>query len=129
MLQKRGAAKPKSGTKPSLDLAGYAGRYADPWRGEVDIKFENGKLAIRFSRTEWLQGELEHWHYDTFVARWRNRDLDADALVTFALGPDGRIREVRMAPVAPSTDPSFDFHNLLLTPSAAPTPSASPPRR
>ena len=118
-LQKRVAARPESGTRPSLDLAEYAGKYTDPWRGEVEIKHENGKLAIRFSRTEWLQGDLEHWHHDTFVARWRNRYLDADALVTFALGSDGRIREVRMAPVSPSTDSSFDFRDLLLTPSGA----------
>lgn len=118
MVQKRVPAEPRTGTKPSLDLAEYAGRYADPWRGEVEIKFENGKLAIRFSRTEWLQGELEHWHHDTFVARWRDRYLNADALVSFVLGADGRIREVRMAPVSPSTDPSFDFRNLLLTPSS-----------
>ncbi len=63
--------------------------------------------------------DSEHWHHDTFVARWSKRYLDADALVTFALGSDGRIREVRMAPVSPSTDASFDFRDLLLTPSGA----------
>ena len=32
-----------------------------------------------------LVGELEHWQYDTFVVRWRDRELRADAYVTFTL--------------------------------------------
>jgi hypothetical protein len=103
-------------SKPSLPFAKYAGRYTDAWYGDITIKLESDKLVLRFSHTPLLVGELEHWQHDTFVARWRDRSLDADAFVTFALKPDGSIEEIKMVAVSPSTDFSFDFHDLLFTP-------------
>jgi len=82
------------------------------------ITSENGGLVIRFSHTPSLVGDLEPWQHDTFVARWRNRELKADAFVTFALNPDGSIDQVKMRAVSPSTDFSFDFQDLLLKPVA-----------
>ncbi|SPE28302.1 hypothetical protein SBA3_1420043 [Candidatus Sulfopaludibacter sp. SbA3] len=69
-----------------------------------------------------MVGDLEHWQYDTFVVRWRDRSLGADAFVTFSLQPDGSIAEVRMRPVSPATDFSFDFQDLLLRPVAKDAP-------
>jgi CubicO group peptidase (beta-lactamase class C family) len=103
-------------SKPSLPLEKYAGHYVDAWYGDVQIDLEGGKLVMRFSHTPALTGDLEHWQYDTFKARWRDRSLAADAFVTFALNPDGSIRQVNMIPVSPSTDFSYDFQDLLLTP-------------
>ncbi|HEX5082071.1 MAG TPA: serine hydrolase [Blastocatellia bacterium] len=111
----QGAAR-NAESKPSLPAAKYAGRYNDAWYGEVTIALEEGKLVIRFSRSPGLVGDLEHWQYDTFVARWRDRSLYADAYVTFALKPDGGIDQIKMAPVSPLTDFSFDFQDLLFTP-------------
>ena len=51
--------------------------------------------------------------------RWRDRGLNADAFVNFSLDADGAIREVRMEPVSPLTDFSFDFQDLRLAPVAA----------
>jgi hypothetical protein len=48
--------------------------------------------------------------------RWRDRGLNADAFVDFDLDVDGMIREMRMKPVSPLTDFSFDFQDLRLTP-------------
>lgn len=103
-------------SRPSLPLAQYAGTYTDAWYGEVIISHENGKLAIRFAHSPSLFGDLEHWQYDTFIARWRDRELRADAYVTFALNPDGSIDQVKMKAVSPETDFSFDFQDLLLKP-------------
>jgi CubicO group peptidase (beta-lactamase class C family) len=115
-----GATAARSGnSKPSLPLSRYAGTYRDAWYGDVTISEAAGKLAIRFSRTPSLDGELEHWQHDTFVARWRDRELRADAYVTFALNPDGTIDQIKMAPFSPETDFSFDFQDLLLKPAAA----------
>ncbi|MCF5924677.1 serine hydrolase, partial [Xanthomonas perforans] len=44
------------------------------------------------------------------------RSLNADAFVNFALTPDGTVREMRMEPISPLTDFSFDFQDLVLTP-------------
>jgi hypothetical protein len=99
---------------PSLPLAGYAARYRDPWYGDVLIEERGGKLAISFTHTKKLAGDLEHWQYDTFVAHWRDRTLAADAYVTFTLRPDGSIEGAKMQPVSPLTDFSFDFQDLAL---------------
>ena len=103
-------------SKPSLPLAGYARTYRDAWYGDIAIAEEGGKLVMRFTKTPSLVGDLEHWQYDTFVVRWRDRELRADAFVTFALNPDGTIDQAKMQAVSPSTDFSFDFQDLLLRP-------------
>lgn len=113
--QKQAAARNAS-SRPSLPLKGYAGAYNDAWYGDITLTLEGEGLVIRFSRSPSLVGDLEHWQYDTFVARWRDRELRADAFVTFALNPDGTVDQVKMKPVSPATDFSFDFQDLLLKP-------------
>jgi hypothetical protein len=48
--------------------------------------------------------------------RWRDRELRADAFVTFSLSPDGTIDQAKMRAVSPTTDFSFDFQDLVLKP-------------
>jgi hypothetical protein len=80
------------------------------------MSLEDGKLVLRFGHTDALVGDLQHWQYDTFIARWRDRSIHADAYVTFSLKPDGTIAEMKMQPVSPLTDFSFDFQDLLFIP-------------
>ena len=101
---------------PSLPLSSFAGTYVDAWYGDIVMAMEGGRLAIRFTKTPSLVGDLEHWQHDTFVARWRDRELRADAFVTFALNPDGTVDHVKMRPISPAVDFSFDFQDLLLKP-------------
>lgn len=112
-------AKRNPASRPSLPLKSYAGRYRDAWYGDVLVEEQGGRLRIRFSHTPWLEGTLEHFHYDTFIARWDRRWLLADAWVTFSLKPDGSVEEIRMSAVSPLTDFSFDFHDLRLRPAPA----------
>ncbi len=114
------SASRNAGSKPSLPVAKYAGRYRDPWYGEITIAMERDALVLRFNHTPGLVADMEHWQYDTFKARWRDRSLDADAFVTFALNPDGAIGQMKMVPVSPLTDFSFDFQDLLFTPVVTP---------
>ena len=114
--ERTAAAGRDTSSRPSRPLAKYAGIYRDAWYGDIAIALENGKLVMRFSHTPSLTGDLEHFQYDTFIARWRDRELRADAYVTFALKPDGSIDQVKMAAVSPATDFSFDFQDLLLVP-------------
>jgi hypothetical protein len=114
--EQRARTQRDSASRPSLPLDRYAGTYVDDWYGTVTIARAGGGLSIRFDRSPSLVGDLVHWQYDTFVARWRDRELRADAFVTFALNPDGSIREARMQAVSPATDFSFDFHHLRLKP-------------
>jgi hypothetical protein len=103
-------------SRPSLPLEGYVGTYRDDWYGDVTVGLEAGQLVVRFTRTPSLVGDLEHWQHDTFVARWRDRELRADAFLTFALDPDGKVEQAKMRAVSPATDFSFDFQDLRLRP-------------
>ena len=39
---------------------------------------------------------LEHWHYDTFRARWRDPTTQP-TFVTFALNAQGKVEELKLA--------------------------------
>lgn len=111
------AARVKN-SRPSLALAAYAGTYRDAWYGDVSILREGDALRMNFSRTPSLTGTLSHWQHDTFIVRWDERWLNADAFVNFALDVDGKVREAGMQAISPNTDFSFDFHDLTLKPVA-----------
>ena len=89
------------------------------YRDLVEIVARNRRLRMRFAHTPSLTGTLEHWQHDSFIVRWDERWLNADAFITFSLDEDGAPREARMKAVSPNTDFSFDFQDLLLAP--APT--------
>jgi CubicO group peptidase (beta-lactamase class C family) len=113
---KKDSAKRDPNARPSLPLEAYAATYVDAWYGEIGVTLEGGRLVMKFSHTPALVGDLEHWQHDSFIVRWRDRELRADAYVTFALNPDGTIDHARMRAVSPETDFSFDFQDLLLEP-------------
>jgi CubicO group peptidase (beta-lactamase class C family) len=113
---KKEASARNTASRPSLALEKYTGMYTDDWYGDIDIAFEKGKLVMRFTKTPGLVGDLEHWQYDTFIVRWRDRELRADAYITFWLNPDGSISQAKMKPASPDVDFSYDFQDLLLRP-------------
>jgi hypothetical protein len=84
----------------------------------VQVTQEKGGLAIRFRHTPSLVGDLVHWQHDTFLARWRDRELRAEAYATFWLNADGSVHQLRMVPASESVDFSFDFQDLVLKPVA-----------
>ena len=115
-LRQRASATRDSTSGPSLPLERYSGIYRDVWYGDVTIALEGTGLVIRFSKSPSLVGDLIHWQHDSFLARWRDRELRADAYATFALEHDGTIERLRMVPSSPAVDFSFDFQDLDLRP-------------
>ncbi len=105
----------KKPSRPSLALPGYAGKYADPWYGPIDVRLEGGQLRIDFKQTPNMAGTLEHWQYDTFRTRWDDRTIEP-AYVTFSLDAQGKVDRVKLAAVSPLADFSYDYQDLLLTP-------------
>jgi CubicO group peptidase (beta-lactamase class C family) len=103
-------------SQPSLPRSAYDGDYQDPWYGIASIKHVGGKQVLSLSRTPDLTGELEHFQHDTFIVRWKERNFNADAYVTFALNPDGSIERMKMQPISTETDFSYDFQDLNFTP-------------
>jgi CubicO group peptidase (beta-lactamase class C family) len=74
-----------AGTRPTLPLERYAGTYADSLYGAVTVTLERGQLVLRRGARS---GVLEHWHYDTFRARWANA-WQGTSMATFVIGPRG----------------------------------------
>jgi hypothetical protein len=111
---KAAAAKPAH-IGPSLPLARYAGTYADPWYGQIEIAQVKGRLSIDFKSTPRMAGALEHWQYDSFVTRFDDKAIEP-AYVTFGLNADGQVERVTMKPVSPIADFSYDYQDLLFTP-------------
>ena len=113
-LEKDARAARDSTSRPSLALARYAGTYRDAWYGDVTLALEGDRLVIRFTKSPSLVGDLEHWQHDSFAVRWRDRELRADAYITFALTHDGKVDQAKMVPVSPAVDFSFDWQDLVL---------------
>jgi len=105
----------KKPSRPSLPSAGYAGNYVDPWYGPIAVRMENGKLRIDFKQTPNMAGTLEHWQYDTFTTKWDDRTIEP-AYVSFSLDAEGKVANIRMKPVSPIADFSYDYQDLLFTP-------------
>lgn len=101
-------------SKPSLPIERYAGRFTDAWYGDVTVAVNDGRLSLAMVPTPALVGELQHWQYDTFVVRWKDRTLRADAFITFQLSADGQVESARMTPFSDEVDFSFDFQDLRL---------------
>jgi len=114
-LSKANAARATK-SQPSLARAAYDGEYQDPWYGIATIKHEGNRQILTMSRTPDLTGELEHYEHDTFLVRWKERNFNADAYVTFALNPGGSIERMRMQPISTETDFSYDFQDLNFSP-------------
>ena len=107
-------------SKPTLPPEKYAGRYVDAWYGAIVIEYKAIEsaaqgLRVNFTNTPNMGGKLEHYQYDTFIARFDDPNIEA-AYVTFALGAEGKVERITMKPVSPIADFSFDYQDLLFTP-------------
>ncbi len=90
----------------------YAGRYRDPWLGEINIEVKNGKFWFISKRSPKLSGELLPYHENSFVVKWNDRSMDADAFVIFRLNENGVAEGMKMKAISPLTDFSYDFQDL-----------------
>jgi CubicO group peptidase (beta-lactamase class C family) len=109
------AAAQPANVGPSLPLARYAGTYADPWYGNIEIAHADGGLRIDFKSTPRMGGALEHWQYDSFVTRFDDKAIEP-AYVTFSLDAGGNVEFITMKPVSPLADFSYDYRDLLFKP-------------
>ncbi len=107
------AAAAKTG--PSLPLARYAGTYADPWYGNIEVSPAGKVLTIDFRSTPRMRSRLEHYQYDSFIARFDDKTIEP-AYVSFALDAEGHVERITLKPVSPLADFSYDYQDLLFTP-------------
>jgi CubicO group peptidase (beta-lactamase class C family) len=90
----------------------YTGTYNDKWFGDVVISVKNEKLWFDSKRSPKLTGELLACKGNTFIVKWVDRSMDADAFVNFQLDNNGKASGIKMKAISPLTDFSFDFQDL-----------------
>ena len=86
--EKKQEAERVANTNPSVALDKYAGTYRNELYGDVKVIHEAGKLSMGYGPA--FTGDLSHWHYDTFRARFFAAG-DAKVFVTFALNAQGKL--------------------------------------
>ena len=94
------------------DSIAFTGTYRDPWFGEVFITVINGRLHFQSLRSPKLTGEMYLYKGNSYIVQWRDRSMHADAFVNFSLDNEGRAAGIKMNPVSPLTDFSYDFQDL-----------------
>ena len=77
-------------TQPTLNLDAYVGKYKSEAYGEVEVKKNGNQLVLHFWENEGLEAKLEHWHFDTFRAIWKNK-AQREEFMQFHLGKDGKV--------------------------------------
>jgi len=88
----------KTGTRPSHDLAEYAGEYRNPQYGKIEITVQRGGLRAALNG---IRYHLEHFHFDQF-------EFDCEmggfgGLLSFHYDNLGRIQSV-LIPLEPAVD-------------------------
>lgn len=94
------------------ELSQFAGRYRDPWFGDVLISLEEGKLVFSSEKSPKLNGPLVHDEGDRFTIRWIDRSLEADAYILFEPGKKGGVTKMSMSKLV---DGDYDFQDLDFT--------------
>lgn len=107
--------KPDDGGRPSLPPDGYAGVFTDPWYGPMEVRHEDGRLRMDFTRTPDMVGTMTAWRHDTFRVDWDDATLEP-AFATFALDADGQVSRITMMPVSPLADFSYNYADLEFRP-------------
>lgn len=101
-----------SATKNNIDLNKFTGTFQDPWFGKIAISLKDGRLFFEALKSPELVGYMSFYKGNTFVVKWEDRSLDADAFVNYSLDFNGEPSKIRMEPISPLTDFSFDFQDL-----------------
>lgn len=99
---------------PRINMTPYLGTYRDPWFGEIVISVKAGKPWFDSKRSPKLTGEMLPYKGNSFIVKWQDRSMDADAYVIFCLDERGMASGIRMRPISPLTDFSYDFQDLDL---------------
>lgn len=113
MAEKTEEKQAKKGSLKMLNpLESYLGKFRDPWFGHIEISQSDNGLRFTSLKSVQMRGNMEIFEDNSFIVRWDNRSLGADAYVHFGTNSAGRISTITMLPVLEDTDFSFDFQDL-----------------
>jgi hypothetical protein len=94
------------------DYSSYTGQYHDNWFGDVQIFESNKQLWFKSVRSPQLTGPMLLFSNHTFLVRWNNPQIKADALVSFTMDDTGKAATINMKRASPDVSFAFDFQDL-----------------
>lgn len=97
---------------PQPNPADYTGIYKDNWFGNVAITNQKGQLHFRAEKSPDLTGTMTFYKGTTYVVRWDDATLQADAFVNFSLDTNGKAKGFTVSPISPLTDFSYNYQDL-----------------
>lgn len=106
------AWKVSAAATPPANLDQFTGTYNDVWFGDVTVSKKDNRLFFASKRSPRISGEMFYYKGNTFLAKWTDRSLDADAFIMFSLDYEGNPSGIKMNPISPLTDFSYDFQDL-----------------
>ena len=98
--------------KLKKDYNNILGTYKDAWFGDIDIVKTKEKIIFKSIRSSQLMGEVLFYKENTYVVKWNNRYMHADAFLYFTFDINGKVENIKMKPISPLTDFSYDFQDL-----------------
>ncbi|WP_129718352.1 serine hydrolase [Pedobacter sp. SYP-B3415] len=113
-VQQEIAAAEKTGQR--AEPAVYAGKFRDNWFGDIEISQKSGHLYFKSVNSPKLRGDMYFYKANTWLVKWQDRSLDADAFVIYQLDAQGKPSGIKMEAISPLTDFSFDFQDLDFKP-------------
>jgi CubicO group peptidase (beta-lactamase class C family) len=90
------------------------GKYRDSFYGDAVISKIGPKLQLQFSQTPQFVADLTVFQFQTYLAKFHNSTLRADAYVSFTIGPDGKVDQFKLKMIDPDSD--INFEELLFKP-------------
>ncbi|MFT3749277.1 MAG: serine hydrolase [Agriterribacter sp.] len=111
--QQKEMIKRNSNVGPSLPLEKYTGTFRDELCGDFTVTKNGDKMVFQFDFNPQLIADVEHFHRDVFIAHFRNKDLKADAYLSYALKPDLSIDQVKLQLIDPDSDLNFSALRLI----------------
>ncbi|HRO09245.1 MAG TPA: serine hydrolase [Saprospiraceae bacterium] len=98
-----------------IPVTEISGKYRDAWFGNITIlKDRNtGKLRFVSERSSQLTGDVSYYKDKTWVVKWDNAYLHADAFIIVET-VHNQVTGLKMKPISPLTDFSYDFQDLDL---------------
>ena len=110
--QQVAAAQKAASRRP--DHAPYLGCYRDAWFGDVTIYQQGWQLWLKAARSPRLVGQVLPYRGTTYVVRWKDRSIPADAFAAFDLDAQGRASRIKLNNLVYAPGTAYDFQDLDL---------------
>ncbi|NNM32601.1 MAG: serine hydrolase [Gemmatimonadetes bacterium] len=86
-------------TDPSVALDAFVGTYESDVAGPLTVSLADSGLRLAFPGSGAFSGDLEHWHFDTFMLHYDGGDGQAwaNSFATFQIGATGNVTGLDLA--------------------------------